>query len=71
MALGCPGTTIARAAREVSRVIAIGGHALGEQTVYWNIVHSNPARIERAKNNGREGRFPPAPSDGDFIPLPD
>ena len=56
-----------------TRVALIGGAAIdGERHLYWNFVSSSQARIEQAKRNWREGRFPQVPGDErEFIPLPD
>jgi hypothetical protein len=39
--------------------------------VWWNFVSSSRERIERAKDDWREMRFPRVPGDEiEFIPLP-
>ncbi len=50
-----------------------GGAPLdGERHIYWNFVSSSPERIERAKRDWQEGRFPRVTGDEtEFIPLPD
>ena len=49
----------------------IGGENLGERHIEWNFVSSRKHRIEQAKNDWREGRFPIVPGDEEeFIPLP-
>jgi redox-sensitive bicupin YhaK (pirin superfamily) len=48
----------------------VGGAALGERHMYWNFVSDRPERIEQAKADWREGRFPPVPGDDERIPLP-
>jgi redox-sensitive bicupin YhaK (pirin superfamily) len=58
-------------ALQQSRVMVIGGEALGERIVWWNLVSSSPERIEQAKDDWREGRFGSVPGDDEFIPLPD
>jgi redox-sensitive bicupin YhaK (pirin superfamily) len=60
-------------AEEPSRVMLFGGARLdGERHIYWNFVSSSPERIERAKREWQEGRFPRVPGDEtEFIPLPD
>ena len=60
-------------AREASRVILFGGAPLdGERHLWWNFVASGRERIEQAKADWREGRFPVVPGDDqEFIPLPD
>jgi redox-sensitive bicupin YhaK (pirin superfamily) len=67
------GAPVQLRARERSRVMLLGGAPLdGERHVWWNFVSSSPERIERAKRDWREGRFPKVPGDErEFIPLPD
>jgi redox-sensitive bicupin YhaK (pirin superfamily) len=58
-------------ALEPSRVMLLGGAPLGERFIEWNFVASSHARIEQAKGDWRERRFPVVPGDSvDFIPLP-
>jgi len=58
-------------ALEDSRLMVIGGDSVGERHVWWNLVSSSRERIERAKDDWREGRFGTVPGDDEFIPLPD
>jgi len=60
-------------AREASRLILFGGAPLdGERHLHWNFVASSLARIDQAKADWREGRFPKVPGDElEFIPLPE
>lgn len=59
-------------ATEPARVAIVGGTHLGKRHMYWNFVHSDPARIDAAKALWRDGGFPSVPSDdAEFIPLPD
>jgi hypothetical protein len=53
-----------------ARVMLVGGAPLGERHMYWNFVSDRPERIEQAKADWREGRFPPVPGDDERIPLP-
>jgi redox-sensitive bicupin YhaK (pirin superfamily) len=71
MAVACPGKTVQLTAAADSRVMVIGGDALGDRHMFWNFVHSSAERIDRASADWREGRFPPVPGDDEFIPLPD
>jgi hypothetical protein len=50
-----------------------GGAPLdGERHLWWNFVASTRERIEQAKADWREGRFPNVPGDDkEFIPLPE
>lgn len=56
-----------------TRLVLIGGDALdGPRHIDWNFVASSRERIEQAKADWREGRFPKVPGDaGEPIPLPD
>lgn len=66
---GAPATL--RAVSE-ARVALVGGAPMdGERHIFWNFVSSSQARIEQAKRDWREGRFPRVPGDEqEFIPLP-
>ena len=54
-----------------SRVMVIGGAALGERHIWWNFVSSSLERIDQAANDWREGRFEMVEGDDEFIPLPE
>ncbi|MGH8160502.1 MAG: pirin family protein [Rhodanobacter sp.] len=60
-------------AHEASRLMLFGGAPLdGERHLWWNFVASTRERIEQAKADWREGRFPIVPGDDqEFIPLPE
>ena len=68
-----PGAKTTLSAVSDARLALIGGAPLdGERHIYWNFVSSSQARIEQAKRDWREGRFPKVPGDDrEFIPLPD
>lgn len=54
-----------------ARLLLLGGAPLdGPRHIWWNFVSSSSARIEQAKRDWREGRYPPVPGESDFIPLP-
>lgn len=56
---------------EGAKVAFIGGEYLGERFIEWNFVSSRKQRIEQAKDDWRQGRFPLVPGDEEeFIPLP-
>lgn len=58
-------------ATEDTRFAMIGGAHLGHRHIDWNFVSSRKSRIEQAKEDWREGRFPKVVGDEDeFIPLP-
>ena len=56
-----------------ARIALIGGTPInGERHIWWNFVSSSEARIEQAKRDWKEGRFPKVPGDeAEFIPLPE
>jgi redox-sensitive bicupin YhaK (pirin superfamily) len=56
-----------------SRVVLVGGAPLdGERYLFWNFVASTKERLEKAKRDWKEGRFPKVPGDDvEFIPLPE
>ncbi len=68
-----PGARVVLEAAEPTRAMLVGGAKLeGERNVYWNFVSSSKERIERAKEDWTEGRFPKVPGDEvEFTPLPD
>jgi redox-sensitive bicupin YhaK (pirin superfamily) len=67
-----PGASVSLRARTAARVMLLGGAPLdGERHVFWNFVSSSNERIERAKADWRERRFPLVPGDEiEFTPLP-
>lgn len=66
---GAPGVVLE--ASSESRVAIIGGEHLGQRFIEWNFASSRKARIEQAKRDWKEGRFPKVPGDDiEFIPLP-
>jgi redox-sensitive bicupin YhaK (pirin superfamily) len=59
-------------AGERARVLLLGGAPLdGPRHLWWNFVSSSTERIEQAKADWREGRFPQVPGETEFIPLPE
>ena len=65
-----PGSAIV--AGPETQIAVIGGAPLGERHIWWNFVSSRKERLEQAKADWREGRFPKVPGDEDeFIPLPE
>jgi redox-sensitive bicupin YhaK (pirin superfamily) len=53
------------------RAIVLGGEPVGPRHIWWNFVHSDPERIEQAKADWAEQRFPLVPGDHDpWVPLP-
>lgn len=72
MAVLRPGRPVAIGAAAHARVMLLGGAPLdGDRHIWWNLVSSSRERIEQAKRDWREGRFPRVPGDEvEFIPLP-
>lgn len=62
---------IVRAERP-TRIVLLGGAPLeGKRYIDWNFVSSWKERLEAAKRDWREGRFPRVPGDDvEFVPLP-
>jgi redox-sensitive bicupin YhaK (pirin superfamily) len=56
-----------------AHLMLLGGARLEEpRHIWWNFVSSTQERIERAKREWKEGRFPKVPGDeAEFIPLPE
>ena len=56
-----------------ARVMLLGGESFAtKRHVFWNFVSSDRERINQAKKDWREGRFPKVPGDDqEWIPLPD
>jgi hypothetical protein len=56
-----------------TNVMLVGGAPIdGARHIFWNFVASSKERLERAKADWREGRFPKIPGDDvEFIPLPE
>ncbi|MGX9119058.1 pirin family protein [Mesorhizobium sp. BHbsci] len=55
-----------------ARLMLLGGEPFSEpRHMYWNFVSSSAERIEWAKADWREGRFPGVPGEDEFVPLPE
>jgi redox-sensitive bicupin YhaK (pirin superfamily) len=55
-----------------THLMLVGGESVdAPRHVWWNFVSHDQARIEQAKADWREGRFPPVPGETEFIPLPE
>ncbi|WP_019024865.1 MULTISPECIES: pirin family protein [unclassified Thioalkalivibrio] len=62
---------IAVTATTASTIALVGGAPVGERHIEWNFVSSRRERIEQAKQDWQDGRFPKVPGDEhEFIPLP-
>lgn len=72
LAVLAPGQAMRLASERGGRVMLLGGAAIGSQRhVWWNFVSSSRERINQAKDDWRQGRFPKVPGDEDeFIPIP-
>lgn len=54
-----------------SRILLFGGQAFPEERfLYWNFVSSSKERLEKAKEDWRNKRFPKIEGDDTYIPLP-
>ena len=59
-------------ALKATRMMFLGGDALeGPRHIWWNFVSSSKERIEQAKADWKQGRFPHIPGEHEFIPLPE
>lgn len=72
LAVLAPGQAMRLASERGARVMLLGGAAIGSpRHVWWNFVSSSRDRINQAKDDWRQGRFPKVPGDEDeFIPIP-
>ncbi len=58
-------------AKSAAKIMLCGGASLaGDRIVWWNFVSSSRERLEIAKRDWRNKRFPEVPGETDFIPLP-
>jgi len=67
------GMSVQLIAEGPARVMLIGGARLaGERRIDWNFVSSSKERIEQARRDWKEGRFPKVPGDElGYVPLPE
>lgn len=64
-------TNVTLSANENSQIAMIGGEKMPPRFIEWNFVSSRKQRIEQAKEDWREQRFPRVAGDEvEFIPLP-
>lgn len=68
-----PGERMILRATSDARVMLLGGEAFRTpRHLWWNFVSSNRERINQAKRDWKEGRFPKVPGESDdVIPLPE
>lgn len=72
MAVLTPGAMPAVIATEASRVMLCGGKPIdGPRLIWWNLVSSDQALIDKAKVDWKAGNFAMVPGDDEFIPLPE
>ncbi|HSD44375.1 MAG TPA: pirin family protein [Burkholderiales bacterium] len=72
MAVLAPGGAAEIRAGASSTLMLVGGARMdGPRFIWWNFVSSSRERIERAKADWREDRFPPVPGETERIPLPE
>jgi redox-sensitive bicupin YhaK (pirin superfamily) len=73
MLVFAPGAAAVLRAESPVRAVLIGGAPLdGPRHIDWNFVSSSRERIEQAKRDWKEGRFPKVPGDEtDFVSLPE
>lgn len=59
-------------AKTDARIAIIGGDTTSKRYIEWNFVSSKQKRIEQAKQDWANGKFPKIPGDDqEFIPLPE
>jgi redox-sensitive bicupin YhaK (pirin superfamily) len=68
-----PGVPMTLRSESGARAILLGGEGFATpRHVWWNFVSSSRDRINQAKHDWKDGRFPLVPGDSDeFIPLPE
>lgn len=68
-----PGAAMTLTATTDARVMLLGGEAfVTKRHVWWNFVSSDRERINQAKHDWKEGRFPKVPGDEkEWIPIPE
>lgn len=67
-----PAGAVRFVATAAGRVALVGGDPLdGPRVLWWNFVASTRERIEQAKQDWAEQRFPPIQGETEFIPLPE
>jgi redox-sensitive bicupin YhaK (pirin superfamily) len=66
------GAKVTVEAVQPTRLMLLGGESLGERFIDWNFVSSSQQRLEKARADWKERRFPIVPGDElEFIPLPE
>ena len=72
LVLGRKGLDLSLRADRASHVMVLGGQPFAEgREIWWNFVASSKTRLEAAKRDWKDGKFPRVPGDSEeFIPLP-
>ena len=70
MIILCPDRPVTVKAHAESRLMYLGGAAVGKRHIFWNFVSSRRERIEQAKQEWAAGGFDRVDGDHEFIPLP-
>lgn len=66
------GSTVEFTALEESHVLVLGGEIFPEKRfIFWNFVSSSEERLEQAKHDWHNDKFPKVINETDRIPLPD
>lgn len=71
IAVLAPGSDVRVSSDPGGRCVVLGGTPLGPRHMWWNFVHTDPARIEQARADWHHGRFAPVPGEPDVMPLPE
>ncbi len=68
-----PNTNVTLRAKTDARLMILGGAVMdGPRYIFWNFVASSKERLEQAKQDWKEQKFPKVPKDDkEFIPLPE
>lgn len=67
-----PGQSVCIEAETEARVMLLGGEPLDTpRHMWWNLVSSDAALIDQAKQDWAAGRFPEVPGETERIPLPE
>lgn len=67
-----PGVPMTLRSEQGGRAMLLGGEAFTTpRHVWWNFVSSSRDRINQAKHDWKDGRFPAVPEEKEFIPLPE
>ncbi|MCP4328240.1 MAG: pirin family protein [Alphaproteobacteria bacterium] len=71
LAVLSPGLEVTVHAEIPSKLMLLGGAQIdGKRLIWWNFVASSQQRIDRAKEDWANNRFPKIHGESDFIPLP-